>query len=64
MISVEQCRVYSAECKRLGNVDNTSSLRATILFAMSHTWTALANQTARFDAAIKHERQSADDRVS
>ena len=64
MISVEKCRVYSAECKRLGNVDNTSILRATILFAMSHTWTALANQTARFDAAIKHEDQSAHDRVS
>jgi hypothetical protein len=61
MISVEQCRLYSAECKRLGNVDNTSSLRATILFAMSHTWTALANQTARFDQVVEHEDQFADD---
>jgi hypothetical protein len=55
MISIEQCRIYSSECEQLGKVDNTSIQRATILFAMSRTWTALANQRERFNAVVAEE---------
>jgi hypothetical protein len=55
MVSIEQCRIYSSECEQLGKVADTSIQRATILFAMSRTWTILANQVKRFDEVLRDE---------
>jgi hypothetical protein len=57
MISAQQCRTYSAQCAALGKAPDVSAQRATILLAMSRTWSALANQTERYDALL-----AADDR--
>jgi hypothetical protein len=40
----------------LGRELNVSLQRATVLLAMSRSWTALTNQTDRYDAIMKEER--------
>jgi hypothetical protein len=40
---------------RLGTAANISPQRATILLAMSRSWTALAGQTDRYEAILKKE---------
>jgi hypothetical protein len=44
MIIASQCTIYATDCQR-----------ATILMAMSRSWTTLANQMLRYDTIIKEE---------
>jgi hypothetical protein len=55
MISGQECRTYSADCETLGTNLAISMQRATILLAMSRSWTALATQSDRYDAIVKEE---------
>lgn len=55
MISGQQCRIYSAACVALGMSADISIQRATILLAMSRSWTALATQKDRYDSILEEE---------
>jgi hypothetical protein len=55
MIPASECRAHSAQCTLLGKAPDISIQRATILLAMAHTWTALANQQSRLDDTIASE---------
>lgn len=56
MITAPQCRTYAMEWQLLGMRTEISVQRATILVAMSRSWTTLANQLERYDAIVKEER--------
>jgi hypothetical protein len=55
VIAAQQCRDYSADCLTLSTKLNLSVQRRTILLVMARSWTALANQTDRYDAIIIEE---------
>lgn len=55
MISGQQCRTYSAACVALGMSTNISVQRATVLLAMSRSWTTLATQKDRYDSILEEE---------
>jgi hypothetical protein len=55
MIGAQQSRAYSNDCVTLGQAPAISIQRATILMAMSRSWTGLANQRDRYDAITKEE---------
>jgi hypothetical protein len=54
MITEIQCRIYAAECERLG-IERISSRRATVLMAMAHSWNMLAGQKERYAAIVAEE---------
>jgi hypothetical protein len=43
------------DCQQLGLAADISIQRATILMAMSRSWTTLANQMQRYDTIVKEE---------
>jgi hypothetical protein len=55
MITASECRAHSAQCMLMGRAPDISIQRATILLAMSRTWTALANQRSRLDDTVASE---------
>jgi hypothetical protein len=55
MIIASQCKIYATDCRQLGLAADISMQRATILMAMSRSWTTLANQMLRYDTIIKEE---------
>ena len=55
MIIASQCKIYATDCQQLGLAGDISVQRATILMAMSRSWTTLANQMLRYDTIIKEE---------
>jgi hypothetical protein len=57
MITEIQCRIYAAECERLGIGRGISTKRATVLMAMAmaHTWNTLAGQKERYAAIVAEE---------
>ena len=55
MIATVECRAYATECQDLGSTAGISIQRATVLMAMSRSWTALANQTERLEAILRDE---------
>ena len=55
MITEIQCRIYAAECERLGIERNISTRRAKALMAMAHSWHRLADDTGRYDAIVAEE---------
>lgn len=50
-----QCREYATECQRLSTLAGTSTQRATLLMAMTVSWTTLADQMRRYDAMLNEE---------
>ena len=54
MIIASQCKIYAKDCQQLGLAADISTQRATILMAMSRSWTTLANQMLRY-TIIKEE---------
>jgi hypothetical protein len=57
MPTAEECRLHSKDCIRFGKEPNVSIQLATILFAMSRSWTGLAGQIDRYEAVLKAERE-------
>jgi hypothetical protein len=55
MIVALQCKIYATDCQQLGLAGDISMQRATILMAMSRSWTTLANQVLRYDTIVKEE---------
>jgi hypothetical protein len=55
MIIASQCKIYATDCQQLGLAADISMQRATILMAMSRSWTTLANQMLRYDTITKEE---------
>jgi hypothetical protein len=55
MITEIQCRIYAAECERLGIARGISIQRATVLMAMAHSWQRLADDRGRYDAILAKE---------
>jgi Zn-finger nucleic acid-binding protein len=55
MMSVEDCRACSAIWLQRGKAQNISSRRATILLALSRSWSSLANQKDRLTAIEKRK---------
>ena len=55
MVTEIQCRIYAAECERLGVVRDISIQRATALMAMANSWQRLAADTGRYDAIVAEE---------
>jgi hypothetical protein len=55
MLTAQQCRAFASNCVTLGADTNISIQRATILLAMSRSWTSLANQIDRYEAILKEE---------
>jgi hypothetical protein len=55
MLTSPQCKIYATDCQQLGLATDISMQRATILMAMSRSWTTLANQMLRYDTIIKEE---------
>jgi hypothetical protein len=49
------CKAHSTECAALGMEGHISIPRATILLAMSRSWTTLANESDRYEAILKEE---------
>ena len=45
MVTEIQCRIYAAECERLGVTRDISIQRATALMAMANSWQRLAADT-------------------
>jgi RecB family exonuclease len=45
MVTEIQCRIYAAECERLGVARDISIQRATALMAMANSWQRLAADT-------------------
>ena len=64
MISGQECRTYSADCETLGTNLAISIQRATILLAMSRSWSALATQRDRYDAIVKEEDKKRSPRLA
>jgi hypothetical protein len=56
MISLAQCRTYSAEYRQQATAADISIQHATILMAMANSWTSLANQTERYHEIRDSER--------
>ena len=57
MLTAAECRAHSEECVTLAKDPSITYSRATILFAMSRNWTALAGQRDRYDALLKEEEK-------
>ena len=55
MLTSPQCKAYATDCQQLGSAAEISIQRATILMAMSRSWTTLANQMLRYDTIAKEE---------
>jgi hypothetical protein len=55
MLTSPQCRIHAMDCQQLGLAADISIQRATILMAMSRSWTTLANQMQRYDTIVKEE---------
>jgi hypothetical protein len=55
VITAQQCRAFAANCVTLGADTHISMQRATILLAMSRSWTNLANQIDRYEPTMKEE---------
>ena len=55
MLTSPQCKAYATHCQQLGSAAEISIQRATILMAMSRSWTTLANQMLRYDTIIQEE---------
>ena len=55
MLTAQQCRAFASNCVTLGADTNLSMQRATILLAMSRSWTTLANQIERYETIVKAE---------
>jgi hypothetical protein len=58
LISAAQCRAYAVESKRLGKAAEISIERATALISMAHSWDALAEDMARYEAIVKAEARN------
>jgi hypothetical protein len=57
MLTAAECRAHSDECVKLAEDPGIPYQRATILFAMSRNWTALAGQRDRYDAILEEEER-------
>jgi hypothetical protein len=55
VLTSSQCKIYATDCQQLGLTAEISIQRATILMAMSRSWTTLANQMLRYDTIIQEE---------
>jgi hypothetical protein len=55
MPSIEQCRTYAAECKKLGADPKNSARRSSVLLGISRGWTALAHQLENLTVTVKDE---------
>jgi hypothetical protein len=55
VLTSSQCKIYATDCQQLGLAGDISMQRATILMAMSRSWTTLANQVLRYDTIVKEE---------
>jgi hypothetical protein len=55
MRSVEQCRAYAAQYKKLGIDPKNSARRSTVLMSVSKTWTTLAHQLENLAMIEKSE---------
>ena len=55
MITETQCRIYAAECERLGVARGISSRRAKVLMALANSWNMLAGQKERYAAIVAEE---------
>jgi len=55
VLTIEQCRTYAAEYKTLGNDQQISARRSTVLLGISRSWTALAHQLEHLTDIVKEE---------
>jgi hypothetical protein len=59
MNSAAECMAFAAECQRLGTAPETSIQRASILLAMSRSWSNLAADIERYDVILQEENDAA-----
>jgi hypothetical protein len=55
MITPEQCKAYSEECRELGSAQNISNRRATAIMAICRAWITLSREVTRYDIVLKDE---------
>jgi hypothetical protein len=57
MLTVDECKNYSADCKSLAKEPGVSKERAAVLMNISTTWIVLAGQLERLAETMKREAE-------
>lgn len=55
MLTIDQCKTYAAEYKKMGNDPDISARKSSVLGNISHSLTALANQLDSLYAILRDE---------